>query len=503
MAGIFSAVAAASEIISSVAAAKDNPKQALAEYEKLRKRLPALQTDGSITKFLSSFIVEPVIIVSKDARNIEVSDKLAVLNTDIFASFYLQAFHALTSMYDLDAKIAVHLLGTDNSSMFGVMVDEGMRFGLDTQSKDYFKELFDKPVNKYLTFSCEAKDDEYDILENTILNGDINKLNILLNCNDSQAEYAGQMLKQEIAGEYKRIHSKPPKDFSKVDDAINNVLKKRHDMLLKNRSKTQTHGYDKESFEKVCKILGIDPTQYVAGFGRYRDSASIDYTSSKVSDLQAENLYYVNHRDLSVKIDTIAKNGESRTLIVPITIKTHVIVTQFDNILNMLKPNDRTKKFGYRLDEYKSGAISLRELIFCGDLIKSYKNNKLKDKDGLISIIKQREESANSKLISTREMVGFEKYYNMLIVTADEKILLSKHVGGDILNEKYKQELMTQAHALTLSVIDPDYERVYILTKDIRGRSDVTFKAIARKSNKESDATDIMKAILANRPPVF
>ena len=169
----------------------------------------------------------------------------------------------------------------------------------------------------------------------------------------------------------------------------------------------------------------------------------------------------------------------------------------------MLKPNDRTKKFGYRLDEYKSGAISLRELIFCGDLIKSYKNNKLKDKDGLISIIKQREESANSKLISTREMVGFEKYYNMLIVTADEKILLSKHVGGDILNEKYKQELMTQAHALTLSVIDPDYERVYILTKDIRGRSDVTFKAIARKSNKESDATDIMKAILANRPPVF
>ena len=35
MAGIFSAVAAASEIISSVAAAKDNPKQALAEYEKL------------------------------------------------------------------------------------------------------------------------------------------------------------------------------------------------------------------------------------------------------------------------------------------------------------------------------------------------------------------------------------------------------------------------------------------------------------------------------------
>ena len=62
---------------------------------------------------------------------------------------------------------------------------------------------------------------------------------------------------------------------------------------------------------------------------------------------------------------------------------------------------------------------------------------------------------------------------------------------------------MNQAHALTLSVVDEDYERVYILTKDIRGRSDVTFKSIAKKSNKESDSAEIVKALMSNKPPVF
>lgn len=503
MAGIFSAVAAADALIRSVLSVQNDSSanNVQKEYAKLRKKLPAFQTDGSITKFLSGFIVEPVIIMSKDARNTEVADKLAVLNTDIFASFYLQAFHALTSMHGLDANIAVTLLGTDNSSMFGVLVDKGMGFEIGKEEKDYFKDLADKPKNKYLTFSCEAKS-EYEILED-ILNNQIDKLDVLKICNDDQHNYIVNTILDTIALEYPRFNNgRTPSDFSKVKKAFKDATKDRL---------TNTKGLDKDAFEKVCNMLLVDPKKYTGKYGsddevkvqKIIKTASIGYNTDTVIKSQAENLYYINHRDLSVKVDMITKDHMTRTLVIPITIKTNIIVTHFDNIINMLKPNDRTKKFSYRLDEYKAGAISLRELLFCGDLIKSYKKNKLKDKEGLLDIIKKREESANSKLISTGEMVGFEKYYNMLIVTADEKVLLSKHIGGDILNEKYKQELLSQAHALTLSVIDPDYERVYILTKDIRGKSDVTFKAIAKKSNKESDTADILKAMMANRPPVF
>lgn len=411
MAGIFSAIGALEKIYQTVKDIKEDPKNAVDTYEKATKRIGMIKTDGSITKFLSKFVVEPVVIISKDAKDTEHADKLITLNTDMFASFYLQAFHALNNLYGFEAHMAIHLLSTDSSTAIGRVADFGMKKGLqwyaDHQSHtDYFTDLLN---NKYLSLSHEA------------------------------------------SGKW---------ETEKRIDA------------------------EKTGFKK------------------------------KTEELIDENLYYINHRELSINmtLNSTYKDNETgetkapevlRTVIIPITIKTHVIVAPFDNIINMLKPNDRTKSFGYRLDEWKSGAISLADLIFCGDLIKSYKKNKLKDKEGLISIIKQREESANAKFVDTKGIVGFEKFYNMLIVTADEKVLLNKHVGGNIDNEKYKQELLTQAHALTISILDDDYERVYIMTKDIRGRSDISYKTLAKKNNKSTDTEDILKALMANRAPAF
>lgn len=406
MAGIFSALGTLESLYKTVSNIKDDPKTAVQEYEKMMKQNSLIGVDGSITKLLSKYIVEPVVIISKDARNTEYADKLIQLNTDMFASFYLQAFHALNNLYGFEAAMTINLLSTDNSSAIGVAADFGIKKGLQwyansKESVDYFSNLLD---SKYLSISFE---------------------------------------KREFSPDSKETKFKNEKEMN-------------------------------------------------------------------------ENLYFVNHRELSITMnvtDVIDKNNENgdpeqirnliRSVIIPITIKTHVIVTPFDNILNMLKPNDRTKSFGYRLDEWKSGAISLADLIFCGDLIKSYKKNKLKDKDGLLNIIKQREESANAKVIDNKRMIGFEKFYNMLICTADEKVLLNKHVGGNIDNEKYKQELLTEAHALTVTIVDDDYERAYIMTKDIRGRSDVGYKALSKKSDKNTDAGDMVKALMANRAPVF
>lgn len=504
MAGIFTAISAVDSIFNAIKTTKEDPTKAIDEYKKLRKNLPAIASDGSITKFLSNFIVEPVIIITKDARETEVADKLALLNTDIFASFYLQAFHALVDMHGFSANVAVNVLGTDNSSMFGVLLDKGLeqgiRFGVSKLDRqDYFGNLIN-PNSKYLSFSCEATGTytAEDILRAQL--GDLDSFWTVYGwCNPEQRKYVDGLINNTIkVGE---AHLKTKLDKASVIIAADNAARAGNSKGLTEDSFKDFTAKLNSHYSYTGKCALSDPKGIDENIAKVQ-THSLDYVSKKITDAQAESLYYMNHRDLRLTLDTEYMNGKKRTIIVPITIKTHIIVTHIDQILNMLKPNDRTKRFGYRLDEWKAGAISLKELIFCGDLINSYKKNKLKDKEGLLDIVKKREESANSKLV-TSDMVGFEKYYNMLIVTADEKVLLNKHIGGDILNERYKQELLTEAHALTLSVVDQDYERVYILTKDIRGRSDVTFKAIAKKSNKESDSTDILKALIANRPPVF
>ena len=436
MAGIFSALGTLESVFKTVLSIKEDPKNAVKEYEKMTKQNGLIKVDGSITKLLSKYIVEPVVIVSKDARNTEVADKLIQLNTDIFSSFYLQAFHVLNNLYGFEAAMTINLLSTDNSTAIGTIGDKAIKTGLqwyagNEENRDYFSELLD---NKYLSLSFEAnKKDKIKQLE---------------------------------------------KENKKLKDKL-----------------------DEKKNTKIDKLQ--EPNM---GDSKFKQQDEMD-----------KNLYYVNHRELTITMnlnqwkstkindDTNPDTVTSmlRTVIIPITIKTHIIVTPFDNILNMLKPNDRTKTFGYRLDEWKSGAISLADLIFCGDLIKSYKKAKLKDKDGLINIIKQREESANAKVLDNKRMIGFEKNYNMLICTADEKVLLNKHIGGSIDNERYKDELLTQAHALTVSIVDDDYERAYIMTKDIRGRSDISYKMLNKRDKNNSELGDIVKALMSNKAPVF
>lgn len=201
--------------------------------------------------------------------------------------------------------------------------------------------------------------------------------------------------------------------------------------------------------------------------------------------------------------DDIGKAFVLPPIVIPITIKAQVIFTKLDQIVNMIEPNSRKKSFFYRLDEYKSGAISFRELVFASDLIKQYKQNKLKDKDNLLAMINRRDQSSAAKSVTHEGMNGFEKYYNMLVITSEDKEILDRLAGGDILKYNYKQRLLTEARAMTCTILDNDYERVNILIKDLQGKSDMNYKSLARKRENDINIADIIKAMSNNSSPVF
>lgn len=467
MAGLFTAIGAIGKILEEGGDVK-NAKDAVRLGREIASNI---RTDGSITKFLSKFIVEPVIIISKNANESEMAYKTISLNTSLFASFYAQAFQVLTGINDVKVNVALDLLATDNGGIISRTIGKGadMIAGESYNTgRDYIADLFN---DDKVFLSTEAITISGNRQNNPNRNADERLIHAKLN----QAANRG------------KPYEKPIKD-----------------------------GTEKSDKSTVRSVKGFEKIK------------------TKYDDLMGEELYYMHHREINIKVtadkttisdtssssdhsykdeekDTITKNSKSskstehrgsKTFIVPIVIKSHIIVTDIDNIINMLKPNDRTKQFGYRFNEWRAGSITLRELLFCGDLIEQYKKNKLYDKKGLISLIKQREESANSKVI-TNGQVGFEKFYNMLITTADERVYLNKHVGGDIMNERYKQELLTEAHALTISLLDDDYERLTVLTKDIRGVSSVNYRNLKKQGSKNDDLTSVMSALMSNRPPVF
>lgn len=399
MAGIVSSLQALTNIVTTLVDSNTTDSKELGKLIlKNVKDSALIRTDGSITKLLSRYVIEPVIIATKGTKETEVIDKILEVNTDMFSSFYLQAFEILTSINGLTPVITIDLLSSDSGGI--------TRFALSGTDK---------------LLSMES------LTDNT---------------------YIGQLLSDKSIGlsiEADDKKAKEKKDSSiSADDRFNNV------------DKSPLH-----------KILQRNLTVTVAASG-----------NNKAGDL-------FNH-----------------TVSIPITIKAHVIYTTIDNVLNMLAPNASDKSFTVRLDDYRSGAISLSDLIFATDLIKKYKDNKIKDKEDIINITNNRIVSAHSKILDSKA-VGFEKNYNMLVVTSEDKIRLDKHVRGDVNNEKYKQDLLEQANALTLTIIDQDYERCYILTRDIRGRTDITFKTLMNRKDKGVDITELMKAMSLNRPPVF
>lgn len=361
--------------------------------DKILKNVALAKTNGQITKLLSQYIVEPVIISTHSVRDADpdVFQRLTELNTDIFASFYLQAFRILCDQYGANLNSAVNLLSTDNSIVFSDVATEADTSYLDMILND----------TKYVRISTEKKD----ILDN------------ILSDNRTQKDHK----------------------------------------------------------------IGVDES---------------------LSKFEKSPLYSMLTRNIEVSVTVDEKGKNARTLVIPITIKAHIMLCGIDSLLNMLAPNKVDKSFSYRLDEYRAGAISLSELIFCGDLIKKYKDNKIRDKEGLLNVVNERSINASARVINNG-IRGFEANYNMLMVTANEKVRLDKHVVGDIYKEKHKQDLLNQAHAINISVVDEDYERVIMLTKDIRGSSNVGFKQLKKRKADSGNYDELIKALMVSKPMSF
>jgi len=384
-------------------------------------------TKGSMIKLLSTFIIEPTIVISRDLREEEVTEKLAEINLDIFASFYIQAFNVMTNVYGMDQHTAFDVL----SSKGGLPIRAN-------GSKSAFEEMdmISFEDNDFLPVSLEGRQNR--------------RRPVNTNANTSKHQQARNFMN--------KVNSR----LSKLEK----TPRESKEIKITNPSARLNEGKGV-----------IVPTLM---------QKSIDIT-------------------FTVKSKNV-KTGKEFTndIVVPVLIKATVIYSDFSNIETMVDTNGRDKKFGSRLDEYRAGMISLGDLIFADDLIKEYKNNKFKDKDDLIGYMESRATTANKKLL-TKGAIGFGKYYSILIINKRQLAILENKLGGKIDKPRYKEMLAEQTKSLLINVVDTDWERVTVYTKDLRGTSDLSFKVIKKRKGdgNSNELAEVFKAISSNKPPVF
>lgn len=382
--------------------------------------LALYQANGSIVRLLSTFIIEPTIVISKNLREEEITEKLAEINVDIFTSFYLQAFNVLTNVYKFDTSTAFDVL----SSKGGLMANP----------------------NASLKFSIEDFDET--------------TLNIL-------------PIKKKSMDYLLSMEAKKP---ATIQDLV-----------------TQTA---QQTAKATVDAMGKDTNN--------KNKVEISNPRAVGRDSKSVSLPTMIQKEVEIT-QKITINGSTTEVVIPILIKATVIYSDFSNIETMISANDREKTFANRLDEYRSGMISMKDLIFADDLIKEYKNNKLKDKDNLIDYMESRASNANKKAIANKGAIGLNKYYGVLIVNKNQMSIIEQKLGGSIDKPRYREMLMDQTKSLLINVVDSDWERVFINIKDLKGTTDLSYKTISNKKggNNSADLADIFKAISSNKPPVF
>ena len=404
-------------------------KAASGKLEVSRADATLFSANGSIIKLLSTFIIEPTVIVAKDLREEEIIEKLIETNIDVFSSFYIQAFNVITNVYGFNQEVAFDILSSGGS------------VGNKYSNKKAFVGAFE------------------DI--------DTNENDILILPTDGIGMEAKKI-------DYKEAYSAAYKKMMKAERNVYELKKDNVKMTAKmeNNKNIKQIKVPKASISEVNKDMTVMINKYI----------DITYTLNA------------------------SKNGVNETteIIIPVLIKANIIYTDFINIENLLEVSSRDKKFVNRLDEYRASAITLKDFLFAGDLITAYKKNKLKDKDALLSHLSNRTSRANSKLL-TSNAIGFSKYYSMLIISKRQEAIIEHMLGGKLSKPKYLDMLMEQSKSLIVDVVDTNWERVVLYTKDLRGSTDITYKTLKkRKGDKDnSELVEIFKAITTNRQPSF
>lgn len=180
-------------------------------------------------------------------------------------------------------------------------------------------------------------------------------------------------------------------------------------------------------------------------------------------------------------------------------------------MVNVLPSRMLTELFTYRdafdmnmkerWHSWKAGQLDFfKDLVLCNDLIDKYRRMAIRDKTGLGAKILDREASQVFRAISGKD--SFSTATNIAIISNDTLGLIESDLNGRFSNSKVRRSIFENSNLMLLVVIDKQFERVTIYTRDLDSHTTLSIKDI-KVSNKSSgpDVTEIMRAYLMGSSP--
>lgn len=495
---------------------------------------------GNIFKFLKKFIVQPTIFISKDLEGTPYEKDAINAQLNVFSAAYMQAVKIMTDHYRIDSISAINLLKTDRGELGNAIMANGARLvshldkSLESDFDANLKRFAGYNVNKrirrfendYVEKLVKLENDRKEI-EQANINEVVHKVTVALKDIGIKTENDEVYNELKNSGVIENLNSgnvnlfvdelyklEDDDDIAEIKKAVGKAANSTNKILLdtskKNNQALQGLGksIDKHN-ERLSKEISSLNSFFKTNNKEERSRIISQYTQVEraASDEILEEAtksptynFFLRNFDIVVNM-TDDKAKALYKVVIPVTIHAHILYVDTETIDSHIASshsNDDNSIFS-QWNDFRIGAKSFWDVAVANTLVKNYRRNLLKDSAGLLGELEQHGKNAKIRLLTTGKAQGFEKYYNLFILSSNTINQLSKKVG-DLKNSTNKDKFMEMLGSQQLLVMDYEYELYYFYMLSIDGESKGKLNAL-NKVDKKKDNDDILAALMQNTIP--
>ena len=229
-----------------------------------------------------------------------------------------------------------------------------------------------------------------------------------------------------------------------------------------------------------------------ANYGGHDSVATITNNTSVSKDASI----FVTTYEVQISVET--ENGDTRLIVLPVVIYPNIIYTDANSFINNMVESNNGKNLFDRVDDYRAGMISLGDLVFATDLVKKYKDKKIKNENDFAKYLNKVDKVSSIKDLFYGHN-SFHKNFNIYILDVSNKAKIEKELKGSVYVERYKNKLTDTLAAFSITLVDTEAEEVVIFMDSIPGFSTLNFNML--KKDKETKIEDVMKELVKNKNP--
>lgn len=199
-------------------------------------------------------------------------------------------------------------------------------------------------------------------------------------------------------------------------------------------------------------------------------------------------------------------NSEGSSAKVPVNVRLITSPVPPSTIINIVTNATGVERdFKERLYNWTSGQLSsIRDMVFCQDLIDKHRNTIIEDKSGIYKEMnKRKKENQRSTLLSLGTRPSVATASNIMILTKETALQIEASLGGRLDNERIRNKVFEDTMLMLIFVVDTRFEMLTVYHRSISLPSELPIKALKAIEKKAPDMTEMFNALRQGQPPRF